>query len=154
VEPRDEQRRIREIRIKIAPVFTEQQAMESSLAKFTNDYHILTRESVIRTQILFKEGEVLDQELLEATERSLRGFKFLNKAEVLVVPVDDQSVDVEVKVKDAWSLEPGMNIKGGGGLYSISAHLIEFNLAGYGKKLYAEGIYESNVGTTAKFWLQ
>ena len=151
VEPGDEQRRIREIRIKIAPVFTEQQAGESSLAKFTNDYHILTRESVIRTQILFKEGEVLDQELLEATERSLRGLKFLNKAEVLVVPVDDQSVDVEVKVKDAWSLEPGLNIKGGGGLYSISAHLIEFNLLGLGKKLYAEGIYESDVGTTAKF---
>jgi hypothetical protein len=62
VEPGDEQRRIRDIRIKIAPVFTAEQAEESSWAKFTNDYHILTHESVIRTQLLFKEGEVLDQE--------------------------------------------------------------------------------------------
>jgi hemolysin activation/secretion protein len=151
VESVDEQRRIREIRIDIAPIYTEEEAEESSWARFTKDHHIQTRESVIRTQLLFKEGEVLDEELLEASERSLRRFKFLNKVDVLVVPVDDQSVDVEVKVQDAWSLEPGMNIKGGGDLYSISAHLIEFNLLGSGKKLYAEAIYESDVGTTTKF---
>ena len=151
VESVDEQRRIREIRIDIAPIYTEEEAEGSSWKSFTNDYHIQTRESVIRTQLVFKEGEVLDMVLVESSARSLRRFKFLNKAEIVVVPVDDQTVDVEVRVKDAWSLEPGMNVKGGGDLYTISAHLIEFNLLGYGKKLFAEGIYESDVGTTAKF---
>ena len=151
VESVDEQRRIREIRIDIAPIYTEEEAEGSSWKSFTNDYHIQTRESVIRTQLVFKEGEVLDMVLVESSERSLRRFKFLNKAEIVVVPVDDQTVDVEVRVKDAWSLEPGMNVKGGGDLYNISAHLIEFNLLGYGKKLFAEAIYESDVGTTAKF---
>jgi hemolysin activation/secretion protein len=151
VEPVEEQRSIREIRIVIAPIYTEEEAEESSWKSFTREHHTPTRESVIRTQLLFKEGEVLDDELLEASQRSLRRFKFLNKVDVLVVPVDDQTVDVEVRVKDAWSLEPGMNVKGGGDLYNISAHLIEFNLAGHGKKLYAEGIYESDVGTTSKF---
>jgi hypothetical protein len=147
----DEQRRIRKILIDAAPVYSAEQAEESSWADFTNRYHIGTRESVIRTELLFKEGDVLDEELLEASERALRRFKFLNEAEVSVVPVDAQTVDIGVRTKEAWSLEPGMNIKGGGGLATVSGHLIEFNLLGYGKKLFAEGTYENDVGTTWAF---
>jgi outer membrane protein assembly factor BamA len=146
-----EQRRIGEIRIEVAPIYTEEQAEKSSWKTFTNRRHIPTRESVIRTELLFKEGDVLDEELLVASERSLRRFQFVNKAEVLVVPVDDETVDVEVRTKEAWTLEPGMNIKGGGGLATVSGHLIEFNLLGLGKKLYGEAIYENDVGTTWKF---
>jgi outer membrane protein assembly factor BamA len=149
--PGGEQRRIREVRIEIAPIYSEEKAEESSWAAFTNRYHIRTRESVVRNELLFKEGDVLDGELLEASERALRRFKFLNKAEVLVKPIDDQTVDVEVRTKEAWTLEPGVNVKGGGGLATVSAHLIEFNLLGYGKKLYAEAIYENDVGTTWKY---
>ena len=94
-EPGGEQRRIREIRIYAADPYTEEQAAESSWKSFTNRYHMTTRESVVRTQLLFKEGDVLDEELLKASERSLRGFKFLNKAEVKTVPVDEQSVDID-----------------------------------------------------------
>ena len=150
-EPGNEQRRIREIRIEIAPIYSEEQAKDSSWNSFTNRHHIQTRESVIRTALLFSEGDVLDKELLEATERSLRRFKFVNKAELSVVSVDDQTVDVEVRTKEAWTLEPGVNIKGGGGLGTVSAHLIEFNLLGYGKKLFTEAVHESDVGTTWKF---
>ena len=89
-EPGGEQRRVREIRIEIAPIYTEEQAEKSSWKTFTNRRHIKTRESVIRTELLFKEGDVLDEQLLVASERSLRRFSFVNKAEVLVVPVDDQ----------------------------------------------------------------
>ncbi len=106
-EPDGEQRRIRQIRIYIADPYTQEQAEESSWANFTNRFHITTRESVIRTQLLFKEGDILDEELLKASERGLRRFKFLNKAEVSVVPVDEQTVDVEVHTRDAWSLTPG-----------------------------------------------
>jgi hypothetical protein len=147
----NEQRRIREVRIDIGPIYSEEQAEESSWASFTNRYHTSTHESVIRTALLFEEGDVLDEELLAASERTLRRFKFLNKAEVSFVPVDDQTVDVEVHTKEAWTLEPGMNIEGGGGLTNITLHLIEFNLLGFGKKLFAEAKNESDVGTTYKF---
>jgi outer membrane protein assembly factor BamA len=147
----DEQRRIREIHVVIGPVYTEEQAESSSWEAFVNRSHILTRESVIRTKLLFDEGDVLDEELLAASERQLRRFKFLNASEIKVIPIDEQTVDVEVRTKDAWSLEPGANFEGGGGLAKVSAHLIEFNLLGYGKKLFAEGVYENDVGTTWKF---
>lgn len=149
--PNGEQRRIREVRINVAPVYTEEHAQESGWARGVNRFHTPTRESVIRNQILFKEGDVLDPQLLESSERQLRAFKFINKAAVIVVPVDDKTVDVEVNVKDAWSLEPGINISAGGGLATVSGHLIDFNLLGSGKKLYGEAIYENDVGTTWKF---
>ena len=140
--------RIREIRTDIATVYSEEQATNSAWARNVNRFHIPTRESVIRTQLLFKEGDPLDKELLDASERSLRKFKFLNKAQVVVVPVDENTVDVEVHTKDAWSLVPGANIKGGGDLYVIKAHLMEVNLLGYGKKVFVEAEYESDVGTS------
>mgnify|MGYP001825016597 FL=1 len=148
--PDAEQRRIRQIRLYIADVYTEEQAAESSWANFTNRFHITTRESVVRTQLLFKEGDIVDEELLEASERSLRGFQFLNSAEVKAVPVDEHTVDVEVRTRDAWSLTPGLDIKGGGGLSTVSVHLMELNLLGRGKKLFVEATEESDVGTTWK----
>ena len=131
------QLRIREIRTDIAAVYSATQATNSAWARFVNRSHFPTRESVIRTQLLFKEGDVVDKALLEASERSLRRFKFLNKAEVTVVPVDEQTVDVEVRTKDAWSLVPGLNIEGGGDLHTINTHLMEVNLLGYGRVVFA-----------------
>ena len=146
-----EQRRIREIRIEIAPIYTAEQAEKSSWAEFTNSHHNPVNESVIRTALLFEEGDVLDEELLRASERYLRWFKFLNRATISPVPVDDETVDIEVGVKEAWTLEPGINFSGGGGLATVSAHLINFNLFGSGKKAVAKATYESDVGTTWKF---
>ncbi len=111
-----EKPRIREIRIEVSSVYPEEQAEESGWARFTNRWHIETRESVIRTEVLFEEGDELDEDLLEATERALRRLRFLNKAEVEVIPVDEHTVDVEIRTLDAWSLIPGINIDGGGGL--------------------------------------
>lgn len=150
-ESDSDQRRIREIRVYISNIYTDEEAEESTWANHTNRFHITTRESVIRTQLLFKEGDILDEDLLEASERSLRGFKFLNKAEVKMVPVDEHTVDVEVRTTDAWSLTPGLDIKGGGGLATVAVHLMELNLLGKGKKLFLEGIYESDVGTTMNY---
>jgi outer membrane protein assembly factor BamA len=151
IEPGVEQRRIREIRIDVAPIYTQEQASGSSWRTFTNSHKTPTRESVIRTEMLLEEGDVLDEELLAASERSLRRFKFLNGADIVVVPVDDQTVDVEVRSKEVWTLEPGVNFEGGGGLTDISAHLIEFSLFGTGRKVYVEATHESDVGTTTKF---
>lgn len=150
VEPEAEQRRIREIRIDIAPIYSAEEAETSGWARFTNKYHVTTRESVIRTVLHFSEGDVLDQELLDSTERSLRRFKFVNEAEIELVPVDNQNVDVVVETKEAWTLEPGLTVGGGGGLRTVTAHLIDFNVLGSGKKAFIEGKRESDVGNTYK----
>ena len=139
-----EKPRIREIRIEISNAYSQKQAEESSWARLTNRYHIPTRESVIRTEVLFAERDLLDEDLIEATERALRRHRFLNKAEVKVIHVDDETVDVEIRTRDVWSLVPGLNIKVGGGLTTLSGHLMELNLLGFGKKTFVEAIYESD----------
>ena len=68
--PRDGPR-IREIRIEVVDVYPEDQAAESGWKRTVNRWHIETRESVIRTEILFKEGDVLDQDLIEAVKEKL-----------------------------------------------------------------------------------
>jgi hypothetical protein len=145
-----EQRNIREVRVYISNIYSEEQALESSWSEFANKYHMTTRESVIRNEVLFKEGDVLDEELLKESERKLRRFSFLSEAKIEVIPVDEQTVDIEIRTRDAWSLTPGLDIDGGGGLGTVKAHLMEVNLLGYGKKAFIEGIYESDVGTTTK----
>lgn len=150
LDPEKEQRVIREIRFEIAPIYSKEEEEGSSWRSFTNKYHVTTRESVIRTALLFSEGDKLDQELLDATTRTLRRFKFVNQAEIVVEPVDEHTVDLVVHTKEAWTLEPGLNIEGGGGLNTISVHLINFSVMGSGKKAYIESTHESDVGTTHK----
>lgn len=152
--PAGENRRIREIRINISDVYTEEEARKSDWAAFANNYHVKTRESVIRNEILFKAGDVLDEELIEQSERKLRRFAFLSEVRISVVPVDAGSVDVEVHTRDAWSLVPSLNFSGGGGLGSVNALVVESNLLGYGKKLLANALYESDVGWTTSFTYQ
>ena len=143
--------RIREIRIDIAPIYTEEQAADSSWRTFVNNNHVATRHIVVRRALLLSEGDVVDEDLIAASERRLRAFKFLNKVEVKTVPVDANLVDIEVTATDAWSIEPGIDIDGGGGLSTITLHLIDHNLLGTGKKVFGELIDESDVGTSYKF---
>ena len=142
---------IREVRINIAPIYTEEQAESSSWRTFVNSYHVATRPVVIRRALLFSEGDTLDDDLLAASERGLRRLRFLNKVEIKVVPVDNLNVDVEINATDAWSIEPGVDLDGGGGLSTVKVHLIDHNLFGTGKKVYAELIDESDVGTSYQF---
>jgi hypothetical protein len=132
-------------------VYSEEETEESSWARFVNKYHTNTRESVIRNRVLFKEGNVLDMDLIEQSERQLRRFAFLNMSQITVVPVDSLSVDIEVRTQDAWSLIPGLDIGGGGDLYTVTASLQQIILLGSGKKVFVEGTYESDIdGWTGK----
>ena len=47
-----------------------------------NGLHVETREVVVRAELLFSEGELLDLDLLEATERNLRDLDFFSHVEI------------------------------------------------------------------------
>jgi outer membrane protein assembly factor BamA len=142
------QRRIRELRIVRQNVFSDGEADELALYRVANQYHSTTREYVIRTQMLVREGDLVDEELLEQSERELRKLDFLETASVRVEPVDDEFADVIVETKDQWSLLPGFLIEGGGGLAEAGVTIEEANLLGHGKSLWAQIINESDVGTS------
>lgn len=109
--------------------------------RVANRIHVRTREHVIRRELLFETGEPLDGELLEQTERNLRGLWFLRDARVETVEVDEdrdgrpERVDVVVTTWDRWSLAPRLDFSQvqDRTLWEVGAS--EKNLLGFGKSI-------------------
>ena len=145
-------RTIRKIEIRRSNVFTDVSRRPTFLYRGANRFHIVTREGVIRRDLLIEEGQTLDLELLEQSERRLRGMSFLGSAEIRTEAIGADSVDVIVSTQDQWSLVPSFSLESGGGLTRVGGSLDEYNLLGRGKRLSGGGVYESDIdGTTWSF---
>lgn len=129
---------IRSIKIEIQDVFDES---KGSLYRSLNSIKVNTKESVVRRELLFHEGEPFDQFRLDESGRFLRALPFFRK--VIITPAfDGDYVDILVQVQDQWTLIPQASISlgGGGNSDSVTAGIIERNFLGYGKRT------EFNVG--------
>jgi len=97
--------------------------------------HISTRPAVLRQQLLFKTGEPYSHRLAKETERILRSNDYLYDAKIVPVAWDGHTVDLEVRTRDNWTLNPGINYNRKGGENKASVQLVEKNLLGTGKQL-------------------
>jgi hypothetical protein len=100
-----------------------------------NKLHIMTRPGVIRGQLLFESGDLYNERLIKETERILRANDYLYDATIVPVAYDGHTVDLEVRTKDVWTLNPGFNFGRSGGKNSYSIHVQEKNLLGTGRKV-------------------
>jgi outer membrane protein assembly factor BamA len=142
---------IRHIIISRENVFPDSIQAESFLYEGANSLHTITKESVIRNELLFEEGDIYDAELVEQTERKLRGIGYLGDSKILSNQIQKDSVDIYVHTTDQWSLVPSYLISSGGGLTEVSGSLTEFNLLGFGKQLSTEATWVSDEGLTWDF---
>jgi len=117
------------------------------LYRAANKLHINTRPSVIRGQLLFKTGDRYDARLVQENERLLRNNDYLYEVAIVPVAWDGHTVDLEVRTKDVWTLNPGFNFGRSGGKNETSIHVQEENLLGTGRKV--EVAWGSNVDSTA-----
>jgi outer membrane translocation and assembly module TamA len=135
---------IGEIRIVIGDVFdTDIKGEDKWLYRTANRLHINTRESVVRDQLLFKPGEPYRHRLMRETERILRAKNYLYEAYIVPVAFDGSTVDLEVRTRDVWTLNPGFSFSRKGGENAIGAEIQEDNLLGTGRRLGLE--WDSNV---------
>ena len=113
-------------------------------ASLFNSIHILSRESVIRRDILFREGEPLDSALIAETERILRNRNYLTEVQIRVIAVESSTeiaraepeyVDIEVTTRDSWTIELSVAPSGGGGAYSVDLEASDANFRGRGERL-------------------
>jgi hypothetical protein len=130
------------IRIFVRDVFEDEDEDEGAPSlwpyKLANQLHLDTRESVIRRELLFHEGEPLDREAIEQTERNLRALPFLREARVDTVPGDtDGRIGVRVVVSDSWSAIPEGRLAKVGNEWVWGFGFTEENLLGRGKQLQA-----------------
>lgn len=103
--------------------------------RLANRWHIVTRDSVIRQQLLFREGDPYSQRLIEESARILRRNAFLYTAVVEPLRYADGSVDIIVRTRDLWTLMPGVSVSRSGGENKSRATISESNLLGRGAKI-------------------
>ena len=117
------------------------------LYRAANKLHMNTRARVIRGQLLFKTGDLYDARLVQENERILRKNDYLYDATIVPVAYDGHTVDLEVRTRDVWTLNPGFNFGRSGGKNATNVHIQEENLLGTGRKV--EVAWDSDVDSTA-----
>jgi len=125
--------RIRYIRIETENVF--QDAESSFLARAADAIHGVTRAEVVRRELLFAEGDLLDPAKLAETERNLRALGFFRSVSITSQPVGEGEVDVLVRARDSWTTEVSGSLGRAGGRVHYGVSLSEKNLFGQGKKV-------------------
>jgi hypothetical protein len=105
------------------------------LYRWANRLHIVTRDSVIHNQLLFRPGDTFSPRLLEESERILRGNRFIIDASIEPVHYEDGIVNINVITQDVWSLTPDLSFTRSGGQNRTSIGIEETNLLGRGQLL-------------------
>ncbi|AWH86747.1 hypothetical protein HYN59_17250 [Flavobacterium album] len=100
------------------------------IEKFGNGVHIKTKALTIKNLLLIKRNQPLDSLLVQESERLIRRQRYVRRVVIRPVPVpgSKDSVDVEIKVLDSWSLIPN----GSASTSSTSLELTERNFYGLG----------------------
>ncbi|HZX24655.1 MAG TPA: hypothetical protein VFF18_14060 [Woeseiaceae bacterium] len=135
---------IGEVRLDRQQIFdTSQPEEDKALYRLANRLHPLTRPSVITSQLLFASGDPYDPRLLAESERILRGNGFLFDALVVPVAYENGEVDVLVRTRDVWTLEPSLSLSRSGGENRTLLGVEDQNFLGTGATIALE--FESDV---------
>lgn len=98
---------IRKVVFNTINVFDEANPDENTrLYRFLNRLHFNTRPHVIKSQLLFKEGDVVNRKLIQESARILRTRKYLTTAYIYVDAICGDEIDILVVTQDSWSMEP------------------------------------------------
>ena len=125
-----------EVQLQRFNIFDEQNPKENNrLFRWANSFHSLTRESVIRSQLLFSSGELIEFRTLEESERLLRNLKFIYDAKFRPYRICGDVVDIRVITRDVWTFTPSISFSRSGGSNNIDFALRDTSFLGTGKQL-------------------
>ncbi len=117
-------------------VFNPEDPQESNwLFRWANDFHSLTREWVVRDQLLLQEGDAYNVARVRESERLLRNLKFLFDATVRPSRWCGDTVDLEVITRDIWTFWPTVSFTRSGGANDYSFGFRDTNFLGTGKQV-------------------
>lgn len=127
---------IREVILEKHNIFDLSDPAENKwLYRWANRLHVVTRDSVIDNQLLFRAGDNFEQRLLEESERILRANRFIFDADIEPVHYEDGVVDLRVTTQDVWSLTPDFSFSRSGGENRTAIGIEETNFFGRGQLL-------------------
>jgi outer membrane protein assembly factor BamA len=124
---------IGEIRVETQNIFDLEDPHESALPyRAANFLHIKTQPWLIQRLLLFKSGEPLQMRLIDETVRLIRQSSSLYDVTIRPIRYRDGIVDLEVRTRDTWTLEPGLRFRRAGGANSSAINIRETNFLGTG----------------------
>ena len=126
--------KVGDVVVQVEDIFDPSKPEESAaLYRWANDLHLATREDAIRSQLLFHESEEYSAQKVAETERLLRGRRYLYDAwiEPTCYHAAAKTVDMRVRVRDVWSLNPGISFSRSGGANRGGFELQDHALALY-----------------------
>jgi hypothetical protein len=126
---------IGDVLIEPMDIFEAGEAGEARAFRAANRLHPRTRPETIAAQLLFHSGEPYSADRLAESERILRSARYLSAASVVPVAYHDGQVDVRVRTRDVWTLNPGLSFGRSGGANAASLELEEMNLLGTGTQV-------------------
>ncbi|MFN0117955.1 MAG: hypothetical protein ACKVQC_06665 [Elusimicrobiota bacterium] len=97
-----------------------------------NRLHIVTKESFIRREILFQEGNFIDLEKLEESERILRRRPIFRSVVIQAQVIDEESVDILIETQDVWTTSIQLTYGAAGGENYYRFGILENNFLGQG----------------------
>jgi hypothetical protein len=99
---------IRNISIKIlepfgTDVYDLKKRPEKTSQKIANKMQVQTREWVVKMDVFFKEGELLNPQLIYDTEKQLWEDRYFKDVRIVLRDVEENMVDIDIYVQDRWS---------------------------------------------------
>jgi hypothetical protein len=107
---------IGDIVLEKANVFDLSDPAESgAFYRVANLIHVVTKDKVIRKQLLFKSGDAYSKRVTDESERVLRQNQYLFDAKITPLRFENGVVDLAVATRDLWSLQPELSLSRKGG---------------------------------------
>lgn len=135
-EESKEKTKIEQVAINIRPIFDEANPDENNwIFRLVNTLHIDTHPSVVKNDLLFQEGDKVDEKLIQESERRLRTRSYLSEASIKATNPCDSNANLAVDVHEVWTLLPEISYSHAGGNNSYGFGLHDSNFLGYGKTI-------------------
>jgi hypothetical protein len=114
-------------------IYSPEEEERSWVYRLTNGLHVTTRPSVVRYELLFRQGEPYDPLKVAETERNLRARGLFRDVEIDTLRLGDK-LAVRVRTSDGWttSLKISLNFSAGEATWGLG--LEERNLLGSGAR--------------------
>ncbi len=127
------------VSVEVKNIFDPSQPGEDRmLFRAANHLHRMTRDRVIREQLLFKSGDPYDPARIAESERLLRERRYIGEARIEEARRVGNRVDLNVVTQDVWTLNIGAGGSRSGGVNSTRFQLQDTNFLGTGKSLTLE----------------
>ena len=125
-----------EVRVFVQPIFDALDPAEDHwLYRWADRLHVSTRSELVKAVILFRPGEPVQVSTLLESERILRAKSYLYDARVIPRRLCGDRIDVDVVVRDVWTLYPSLDFSRSGGNNAYEYGVIDTNLLGAGQTL-------------------